>query len=146
MRKLVAYLCAPVSSTTLELMIASMRVGIGILTIGHGLPKIMGGMPLWHTLGQMTASIGITWLPTLWGFLGACTEACGGLAFVLGCGTRLASIALTFMMIVATAWHVSRHDIFNVYSFPLSLIIIFGCFIIIGGGKFSVDAWLCKRG
>lgn len=143
--KIFSSIIASVSPTTVYKMLIFMRVTIGLLTIGHGIPKIIGGVPMWHTLGEMMVGVGITFLPVMWGLLGACTEFFGGMLLMLGFGTRIASAALTIMMIIATAWHVHQGDSYNLYSFPLSLIVVFVVFMVVGGGPYSVDSLLNKR-
>lgn len=122
-----------------------LRISIGILTILHGLPKILGGVSEWEQLGTFVHPLGIYFWPVFWGLLGALTEFLGGFALVLGFGTRLASFALTIMMFVATVWHIDRGDIFNVYSFPLSLIFVYYYFVLVGSGKYSLDYYCYKK-
>ncbi len=142
MNKIISFVTKPASMETIDRALLLMRVGIGVLTIGHGLPKIMGGMPMWQELGTWVYPLGIHFLPTMWGFLGAATEFFGGIALVAGLGTRIASFCLTVMMFVATVWHVNHGDVFNVYSFPLSLIFVYAGFMMMGSGKYSVDEYL----
>ncbi len=145
MNFLLQYLLAPASLTLTYYAITLIRIGIGILTIGHGIPKIMGGIPMWRELGMYVAPIGIHFLPVMWGFLAAITEFFGGIMLVAGFGTRIASAALVFMMWVAFMWHINHGDPYNIYSFPLSLLIVYGAFLLIGGGPFSVDGYITKH-
>lgn len=119
-----------------------MRIGIGLLTVIHGIPKIKGGVDTWKSLGSAVNPLGIYFLPIIWGFLAACAEFFGGIALILGLGTRLASLALAIMMFVAAVWHIERGDKFTVYSFALSLMVVFLTWVIIGGGPFSLDRYL----
>jgi putative oxidoreductase len=144
MNHLLTYLLKPASAEQAQIALCLLRVGTGILTIGHGIPKIMGGVPVWSSIGTMTGYLGIHFLPTMWGFLGACTEFFGGIALVLGLGTKIASLCLIFMMLVATAMHISVGDPFRVYSFPLSLIVVF-LTLLIGSDKYSLDYYLFFR-
>lgn len=136
----------PASSRTINIALLFMRVGIGVLTIIHGYPKFMGGMQGWHNLGvTFMAPLGIAFLPTLWGFLGALTEFIGGIMFTVGFGTRLAAVANIIMMSIATAWHINKGDSFNVYSLPVTLMVVFLAYFIMGGGIVSVDAHIAKE-
>lgn len=99
---------------------------------------------MWRELGTFVIPIGIHFLPLMWGFLGAVTEFFGGMMLVAGFGTRIASAALVFMMWLAFMWHINRGDSYGVYSFPLSLLIIYGAFFLISGGAFSLDGYLTK--
>ena len=146
MKKLLFYLLAPASYDTIEYILMFMRIGIGILTIGHGVPKIMGGIQHWRELGTtFMFPLGIHFLPVTWGFLGAATEFFGGIALVLGLATRIASFCLIIMMLIAFLWHFKKGDSFNLYSFPLTLIVIYLGYLIIGSGKFSLDYYLFKQ-
>ena len=145
MHKFLYRLLKPASSQSTQYALCIMRIGIGLLTIGHGIPKIMGGTVMWQELGTFVNPLGIYFLPIMWGFFGACTEFLGGIAFTLGLGTRIASICLSGMMLIATIWHVHRGDPYNLYSFPLSLIVVFVAFIIMGGGAYSIDGYLASK-
>ncbi len=146
MKQFIKSLFAQASPTRTQYALTFLRVGIGALTIPHGVPKIIGGVVGWEQLGTtFMQPLGIYFLPVMWGFLGASTEFFGGIALVLGLGTRIASACLTIMMFVATAWHIQRGDPFNIYSFPLSLIVVFIAFIYFGSGIFSVDHYLTRK-
>jgi putative oxidoreductase len=120
-----------------------LRVGIGLLTIPHGYPKLIGD---WEQLGiTFMYPLGITFLPAMWGFLGAVIEFFGGIALVLGLGTRIASSFLAAMMVVATAWHIVKGDSFMAYSFPLSLLVVFIVLAMIGSVGYSFDNYFASR-
>lgn len=143
MNRLLHYTLKTASPRTINTVLFLMRVAIGILTIGHGYPKIMLGFSGWHDLGTtFMVPLGINFLPTLWGFLGAVTEFLGGIMFTIGFKTRVASAALTIMMIVAAAWHINRGDGYNFYSFPLTLIVVYLAYLVMGSGIISVDSYL----
>jgi putative oxidoreductase len=134
------------SPETVQLALAIMRISIGILTIGHGFPKMMGGVQEWRMLGTTFMNpLGIYFLPVMWGFLGAVTEFIGGIALTLGFGTRIACFALIIMMIIATAWHIQKGDSFNQWSFPLSLAFVYLGFLIIGSDKYSIEYLLFNK-
>jgi putative oxidoreductase len=145
MSNILHHLFRPASCETIELTLLMLRVSLGILTIIHGWPKIVGGITTWNYLGTFMQSVRIYFWPLLWGFLGASTEFFGGIMLTLGLGTRLASLALVVMMIVATAWHIDRGDAFMLYSFPLTLVFVYLAFVIIGSGSYSLDHYLSKR-
>lgn len=145
MNNLLYYVLAPASTGYIQIAVCIMRIGIGLLAIGHGIPKIMGGFGMWRELGAFMHPLGVYFLPVMWGFLAAVTEFFGGIALVIGLGTRIASAALIFMMFVAFMWHLHKGDPFSIYSFPLSLIIIYTAFFIIGGGSFSLDNFIVTK-
>jgi putative oxidoreductase len=140
MKKFLHCIFDPASENTLEKALCFMRVGIGILTMIHGIPKIMGGVDMWGGLGvTFMFPLGIDFMPVTWGFLAACTEFFGGISYILGLGTRISSAALSVMMFIATLWHLNRGDGYNLYSFPLSLLVVFIAFMFIGSGVCSMD-------
>lgn len=137
-----SFIFAPASADVITYVLCAMRIAIGLLTIGHGFPKIIAGPELWHTLGLMTSGVGITFWPTMWGFLGACTEFFGGIALMLGFGTRIACLALVIMMFVAFKMHFDKGDSYNVYSLALTLLVVYAGYFFIGGGVLSLDSYL----
>lgn len=145
MNKLLYSIIKPGSSERVQQALCFLRIGIGVLTFLHGVPKIMGGVATWQQLGTFMYPLGIYFLPVMWGFLGACTEFFGGISLVFGLGTRISSVCLTFMMFVATVWHIHKSDPFNVYSFPLSLIVVYLVFVISGSDKYSLDYYFSRR-
>ncbi|MGK0182265.1 MAG: putative oxidoreductase [Halioglobus sp.] len=123
-----------------------MRLGLGILFICHGFPKVMGGTELWGKLGMAMGNFGITSVPVLWGFMAALSEFGGGLSLLLGLFTRLGSFLLASTMCVATFHHYFKGDDFlHVTSRPLELMFVFLGIMLIGGGRYSLDAKLWKN-
>lgn len=116
------------------------RVGIGITILLHGVPKITGGTEMWTAIGGSMAIFGIKFAPAFWGFLAAVAESIGGLLFALGLFFRPAAIMLTGTMIVALATHLAAGDSFMIFGHALDLLIIFTASILIGPGKYSIDA------
>src|SRR5579863_6326422 len=80
------------------------RVGLGILFIYHGLPKLIGGPARWEHLGNAAGSVGIHFLPTFWGFACALTETLGGVLVIVGLAFRVVCIFLVFDLIVAAVF------------------------------------------
>jgi putative oxidoreductase len=142
MNKVWYYLTAQVSFGALQYIMCFMRIGIGMLTIGHGLLKLLGGSATWYVVGTAMNNLGIYVVPVMWGFIASCTEFFGGIALVLGLGTRIASLVLTFMMGVAFLMHIHNGDPYTMYSFPLSVGIIFISFFCSGAGYWSIDYYL----
>lgn len=140
-----SFIQKPASPALVEYTLCFVRIAIGLLTIGHGIPKIIGGPDVWLTVGTPISLIGIHFLPTAWGLLAGCAEALGGLAFVLGLGTRLAALPLSFMMVVAFIMHWHNGDPYNVYSFALTMLVIFIAFLFIGSGRFSLDYYFYHK-
>jgi len=125
-----------------DLGLLIIRVGIGLLFIRHGYPKIMGGSTQWLWLGNQMATIGIKFYPTFWGFLAACSEFFGGILLVIGLGTRFAAFFIGCVMLVALSMHFSLGDPFSTYSHPIALLVVLVGLFFAGSGKLSVDAMM----
>ena len=87
-----------------------LRLGIGIMFVLHGYPKITGGIELWAKLGSSMSNFGIDFAPTFWGFMAALSEFGGAVLLILGVGFRLASLLMLTTMCVATAHHFGKGD------------------------------------
>ena len=71
-----------------------LRIGIGLIFIIHGVPKLMGGVELWTQLGSTMSIVGISFAPAFWGFMAAITEVAGGLFIILGLLHRLVALMM----------------------------------------------------
>ncbi len=116
-----------------------LRIGIGIIFIIHGLPKLMGGVETWTQLGAALSMMGISFVPAFWGFMAAAAEAIGGAFIILGLLHRPVALMLLFTMIVAVFMHVASGDPFAVYSNALKGLVVFIALVITGPGKYSLD-------
>ena len=145
MKRVSTALLKPPSTHLINHVLCFLRIGIGILTIAHGAPKIVGGITMWTIVGAAMNYIGIHFWTSFWGLLAACTEFFGGMLLVIGFGTRFISFLLSIMMSVAFIMHVQKGDPFTKYSFPLTMLIIFVSFILLGSGEYSLDSYLYKR-
>ena len=116
-----------------------LRVGIGVMFIMHGLPKLTGGPEKWEMLGGTMKSLGVGFAPMVWGFMAALSEFAGGLLLALGFFTRPACFFLLATMIVAMSMHISKGDPFVAYSHAMEAGILFLSLILIGPGKYSLD-------
>jgi len=121
------------------------RVGIGLSIFLHGLPKMMGGVETWTYIGSSMSIFGIDFAPAFWGFMAATAESVGGILFALGLFFRPAALMLTGTMVVALATHLAAGDDFMVFGHALDLLIIFAASILIGAGKYSLDAKILPR-
>lgn len=127
----------PAQSNCASLAFLFLRVVAGLAFMYHGWPKIQAPM---------------AWAPPDSGFpavlllLAAISEFGGGLAWVLGLLTPLASFGLACTMFVATLVHaVFMKDPFvnmtggSAYELPLMYLAIAVLFMFAGPGKFSLD-------
>jgi putative oxidoreductase len=115
------------------------RIGLGVMMMMHGFPKLSGGVEKWTTIGGTMKHLGIDFFPTAWGFIAAITETFGGFLFVLGLFFRPVSLALLAMMLIATIHHLKSGDGLMGASHPIELAIVFLGLCFIGPGKYSVD-------
>ncbi|AKD01881.1 DoxX family protein [Pontibacter korlensis] len=116
-----------------------LRLGIGVMFILHGWPKLAGGPERWEAIGQNMELFGMGFAPTFWGFMAAFAEVAGGLLIMLGLFFRTACILLLITMIVATTRHAVAGDGFGGYSHALEAAILFFSLLLIGPGKYSLD-------
>jgi putative oxidoreductase len=115
------------------------RVGLGILFIYHGLPKLIGGPARWEHLGNAASSVGIRFLPTFWGFVCALTETLGGVLVIVGLAFRPVCILLVLDLIVAAVFTYHVDGSFVAATHAIEDAITFAGLLFIGPGKYSVD-------
>lgn len=116
-----------------------LRVGIGLMMVYHGLPKIMGGEASWVKLGAAMRFVGIDYMPAFWGFMAAFAEFIGGLLIAVGFLTRISAAMLTFNMMVAVIMKFSTGAGLAGAAHALELSIVFFSLILLGPGRYSVD-------
>ena len=122
-----------------DLGLLVLRVGIGVIFIFHGFPKLIGGVETWTQIGSTMSLIGINFAPTFWGFMAAFAEAVGGALIIFGFMHRPVALMLVFTMIVALLMHVTAGDPFGIYSNALKALVVFIALTITGPGRYSVD-------
>ncbi len=116
-----------------------LRIGIGLMFMGHGCPKLFGGPEKWELIGGAMQAIGIHFIPTFWGFMAAFSEFVGGALLALGFLTRPACILLLTTMFIAVYMHIGKGDPFVKYSHAVESGILFISLLLIGPGKYSLD-------
>lgn len=116
-----------------------LRIGIGIMFIMHGYPKLFGGPAKWEAVGGAMNHINVTAFPAVWGFLAGATETFGGFMLLLGLAFRPVCIALTFTMIIAALTHINRGEGIMGASHAIEAAFVFFALIFIGPGRHSVD-------
>ncbi|MBF9254095.1 DoxX family protein [Pontibacter sp. 172403-2] len=117
-----------------------LRLGVGIAFILHGWPKLAGGPESWAQIGQSMQFLGIGFAPVFWGFMAGFAEAVGGLMLLLGLFFRPFCVLLLCTMLIAITSHISRGDDFGGYSHALEAAVLFCSLLLIGPGKYSLDA------
>ena len=116
-----------------------LRIGLGVMFMVHGFPKLAGGPTGWEGLGGSMKVVGIDFLPVVWGFMAAAAESVGGLFLILGLFFRPVNILLVFTMIIAALVHFGKGDGLSGASHAIELGIVFFSLIFIGPGKYSID-------
>lgn len=116
-----------------------LRVGMGLMMIYHGAPKIMGGVEGWIKIGSAMKFLGITFAPAFWGFMAAFAEFFGGAMIILGLGTRVACALVTTTMVVAVAMKLGTGAGLFGASQALENGIVYISLLISGPGIYSLD-------
>lgn len=132
-------------STNLGLLM--IRVMLGVILMFHGSQKLFGafGGPGLEGFAGFLTQLQVP-VPMVSAVLAAVAEFGGGLALLVGAGTRLAAIPVVITMLVA-AFKV-HGGAFSVQAggleYPLSLAVFTAAIALTGAGEFSVDHWLTK--
>lgn len=116
-----------------------LRVGLGVMYIMHGYPKLLGGPERWEAIGGAMKEMNITFYPVFWGFMAGLVETVGGVLLIFGLFFRPATIFIAFMMLVATLRHLGAGDGIMGASHAIELCIVLVGLLFIGPGKYSVD-------
>ncbi len=118
-----------------------LRVVIGIIFLAHGLQKfgIVPGGNLAGVTGFF-GNIGIP-LPGLMAVVVALVESVGGLALILGFGTRIAAILLSIVMLVAifVAKLPSGAGLIGGFEIDLALLAGLVALILMGSGEAALE-------
>jgi uncharacterized membrane protein YphA (DoxX/SURF4 family) len=116
-----------------------LRVAVGIIFLAHGLQKfgVFGEMNLTGVAGFF-GSQGIP-LPGLMAPLVALIEALGGLALILGFGTRIAAILLAIIMIVAIFAVNLTQGLLGGFELDLALLAGLVALILMGSGELALE-------
>lgn len=115
------------------------RIGLGLMFMIHGYPKVFGGPEMWTSVGSATQYIGLDFAPMFFGFLAGITEFFGGLFLLLGFFFRPIAGCLMVVMLVAASSHIGQGDGFTTVSHSIELAVVFLGLIFIGAGKYSID-------
>ncbi|KYZ77761.1 DoxX family protein [Anaerosporomusa subterranea] len=127
-----------------ELGILLLRVGIGLMFMYHGWPKIVGGTETWVKLGMAMKFLGVSFAPAFWGFMSAVTEFIGGFLIAIGLLTRPVAMFLSFNMIVAVVLKFSSGAGLGGASQAIEVGIVFLSLILMGPGRYSIDERLLR--
>jgi putative oxidoreductase len=138
-------LCKLVEPVLEKLQSASLLFLRLILAYGFYGPATMKWSDI-SSVAEWFGSMGYP-LPTLQAYLAASTEALGVLLLTLGLATRLISIPLIIVMIVAIVTVHLPHGFSsgdNGFEIPLYYMVMLFVLVTHGAGKFSVDNFINK--
>lgn len=116
-----------------------LRLGIGVMFLLHGWPKLTGGPEKWEKVGMAMQYASVHAMPTLWGLGAALSEFGGGLCLILGLFFRPACLMLAITMGVAANMHLGRGEGLMAASHAIELGILFFSLLFVGPGRYSVD-------
>ena len=133
-------LTTEVKQTQLDVALLALRIGIAAMMLVHGLPKL-----------QMLLSGDVSQFPSVLGMgsglslaLATLAEVLCSILILIGLGTRLASIPLLITMLVAVLI-VHATDPFAAQELGLLYLMGYVVLLLLGGGRFSLDAMLTKE-
>lgn len=113
------------------------RLGLGVMLIFHGYPRLFGGPDRWRGLGAAMGELGVDLFPVVWGFLAAFALFGGGVLFILGLFFRLAALLLLVTLLVAAAVARGGHPL-TVSPELEAAFVAFGL-MFLGPGRHSLD-------
>lgn len=122
-----------------------LRIGLGIMFILHGYPKMFGGPEKWTEVGGAVQYLGIHFTPMFFGFMAGVAEFFGGIFLLLGLFFTPSLILLLLVMIVATFKSVGVGNDFAIYSHSIEIGIVFLSLLFLGPGKHSLDRKLQEK-
>ena len=116
------------------------RLGVGAIFIVFGWQKLSGGQAAWAHYGHAMASLGITFMPNIWGLLAALSEFVGGFLLILGFLFRPAATLIALTMLVASISTFREHPHnFAEYSRSIEMLCIMIVFMFVGPGKYGIE-------
>jgi putative oxidoreductase len=115
------------------------RVGLGLMFIFHGLPKLEGGPKMWEQIGGAMGSVGIHFFPVFWGLAAAVVETVGGFLLILGLAFRPVCLLLVINLVIAALFTYNKGEGLMGASHAIEDAVMFAGLLFIGPGKYSVD-------
>lgn len=115
----------------------ALRLGLGIMTLAHGLLKVFV-----FTVPGTVAYFGSLGLPEIAAYAVIAAEIGGGLALILGVMPRLVALTLVPVLLGATWVHLGNGWLFSApnggWEFPAFYALALGVQVIIGGGAYQL--------
>lgn len=127
-----------------DLGILIIRVGMGLgFLYFHGWSKLTAGVEGWTRMGGSMERLGITFGEPFWGFMIAFAESIGALMIAVGFLVAPMSLLLAIGMFVAWTGHIASGQGTPAHAFKNMMVFI--GLVFVGGGRYSIDAWLASR-
>jgi putative oxidoreductase len=120
-----------------------LRIGIGIVFIYHGYPKLFT-----HTHDMMTAFQHMGF-PAYFVYIAGVIEFFGGIVLILGLFTRIVALLLACEMAIAVLKvHLPQGAITDVKNYEFPMVLAVACFALatIGAGILSIDHAIYRGG
>lgn len=122
--------------------ILSLRLGIGIMFLAHGLQKAFGLFRGPGIKGFSAMLSGLGFAPAMfWAYLASYAELLGGICLIIGLQTRGAA-AILFILIVTAAFkvHLGKGFFLSNGGFEYTFVIALACLalVLLGPGKFGI--------
>ena len=124
-----------IDSTQVDIVLLILRIGVAALMLTHGLPKLY--MLLEGGEIQFPGVMGLS--PAISLGLAVFAEVIASILILFGLATRLAAIPLIITMMVAV-FMIHANDPFATKELGLLYIFLYIPLLILGSGKFSLDA------
>ncbi|MGI0108275.1 DoxX family protein [Salinimicrobium sp. WS361] len=128
------------SAGQVDMVLLLLRIGIGAMMLVHGWPKfqtLLAGGEI-----QFPGVMGMS--PALSLGLAVFAEFLCSILLIFGLATRLASIPLIITMVVAV-FIIHANDPFANQELGLHYLLTYLALLILGGGKYSLDAVLTRK-
>lgn len=126
-------------SNTTSLALLILRIGIAVLMLTHGIPKLdkFAEEPV-QFLNFLGLGTGLSLA------LAVFAEVFCSILVLLGFATRLAAIPLAIVMLTAIT-QVHADDPFAKKELPFHYLLVYISLIILGSGKFSIDRFFSRN-
>ncbi len=125
-----------------DVAVLALRLAAGVIFIVHGYGKLFGNAPGMKMFTGMVAGLHFP-APTLFAYLAALSEFCGGIALVLGVFPQIAAASLMVVMLVAL---IGVKKLSLPKADPdLALLAIAAAVGLMGAGRYSLQAMLAKK-
>lgn len=126
-------------SNRLDLALLILRVAAGVIFILHGYGKLFGNAPGMAGFTGMVAGMGFP-LPGFFAYAAALSEFFGGIALLLGVYTKIFTVFISIVMIVAFAG--AKHFKLPMGDVDLALLSIAIAIYFSGPGMYTIRKWM----